>query len=62
MYPGVTIPVVTPAMMGAGSSALVVRSGVGATQSQIAATVATLLGENHPHAQPMAAAPLNTQR
>jgi hypothetical protein len=46
------------AVMGPGVPPLGVRSGVTTTQSQIAATVAALLGEDYPAAQPKAAAPL----
>jgi hypothetical protein len=46
------------AVMGAGVQPLGVRSGVSTTQSQIAATVAALLGEDYPAAQPKAAPPL----
>ena len=43
------------AVMGPGVAPLGVRSDVNVTQSQIAATIATLLGENYNAAQPKAA-------
>ncbi|HMF60477.1 MAG TPA: alkaline phosphatase family protein [Vicinamibacterales bacterium] len=46
------------AVMGPGVQPLGVRSGVNATQSQIAATVASLVGEDYQAAQPKAAPPL----
>jgi hypothetical protein len=50
------------AAMGPGIPALGVRSGVTVTQSQIAATVAALLGEDYAGAQPKAAQPLKLQQ
>ena len=50
------------AVMGPGIPALGPRSGANFTQSQIAATIATLLGEDYSAAQPKAAAPLDLQR
>ena len=47
------------AVMGPGIPPLGIRTGVTTTQSQIAATVAALLGEDYASAQPKAAAPLN---
>jgi hypothetical protein len=49
-------------VMGPGVPALGLRSGVTVTQSQIAATVAALLGEDYAGAQPKAAPPLTLQR
>jgi Type I phosphodiesterase / nucleotide pyrophosphatase len=46
------------AVMGPGVAPLGVRANVTVMQSQIAATVAALLGEDYPAAQPKAAAPL----
>jgi Type I phosphodiesterase / nucleotide pyrophosphatase len=46
------------AVMGPGVQPLGVRSGISTTQSQIAATVAALLGEDYQAAQPKAAPPL----
>ena len=43
------------AVMGPGVEPLGVRSDVSVTQSQIAATIATLLGEDYTAAQPKAA-------
>jgi hypothetical protein len=43
------------AVMGPGVAPLGLRSGVNVTQSQIAATIATLLGEDYNAAQPKAA-------
>jgi hypothetical protein len=48
--------------MGPGIPALGVRSGVTVTQSQIAATVAALVGEDYAGAQPKAAPPLAVER
>ena len=45
-------------VMGPGVSALGIRSNVAVTQSQVAATIAMLLGENYNAVQPKAAAPL----
>jgi len=45
--------------MGPGVAPLGVRSGLKVTQSQIAATVAMLLGEDYNAAQPQAARPLS---
>lgn len=50
------------AVMGPGIPALGLRSDANVTQSQIAATIAALLGENYAAAQPKAAAPLDLQR
>jgi hypothetical protein len=50
------------AVMGPGVPALGLRSGVTVTQSQIAATVAALLGEDYAGSQPKAAPPLTLQR
>ena len=46
------------AVMGPGTPALGVREGVEATQSQLAATVAALVGEDFRKASPNAAPPL----
>lgn len=46
------------AAMGAGVPQRGLRDGVTVTQSQVAATVAALLGEDYPRAEPKAAAPL----
>jgi hypothetical protein len=46
------------AVMGPGTPPLGVREGVPATQSQLAATVASLLGEDFRAASPKAAPPL----
>jgi hypothetical protein len=46
------------AVMGPGVQPLGVRSGIDTTQSQIAATVASLVGEDYRSAQPKAAPPL----
>ena len=46
------------AVMGPGVPPLGIRSGVTATQAQVAATIAALLGEDYPRAQPKSAAPL----
>ena len=46
------------AVMGPGVPALGVRRGTKATQSQIAATIASLLGEDFNKASPKAAPPL----
>ena len=46
------------AAMGPGVAPLGVRSGMKVTQSQIAATIAMLLGEDYNGAQPKAAQPL----
>jgi hypothetical protein len=50
------------AVMGPGIPALGLRSGATVTQSQIAATVAGLLGEDYAGAQPKAAPPLDLER
>jgi len=50
------------AVMGPGVPALGVRRGTKATQSQIAATIAALVGEDFTKASPKAAPPLNMQR
>lgn len=50
------------AVMGPGIPALGLRSGANVTQSQIAATIAALLGEDYSGAQPKAAPPLDLQR
>lgn len=50
------------AVMGPGVPALGIRSGVTATQSQVAATIAALLGEDYTRAQPKAAPPLDLRR
>lgn len=50
------------AVMGPGIAPLGLRSGVNATQSQVAATIAALVGEDYPRAQPRAAAPLDLSR
>ena len=47
--------------MGPSVSALGVRSGTTATQAQVAATIAALLGEDFQREQPKAAPPLNLQ-
>jgi Type I phosphodiesterase / nucleotide pyrophosphatase len=47
------------AVIGPSVPALGVRSGVSVTQAQIAATIATLLGEDYRRDQPKAAPPLN---
>jgi hypothetical protein len=47
------------ALMGPGVPRLGIRSGVNATQSQVAATIAALLGEDYVRAEPRAAAPLS---
>ena len=49
-------------VMGPGVPALGIRSGITATQSQVAATIAALLGEDYARAQPQAAAPLDMRR
>jgi hypothetical protein len=46
------------AVMGPGVPALGSRASVNVTQAQIAATIATLVGEDYRHAQPKAAPPL----
>jgi phosphopentomutase len=46
------------AVLGPATPALGVRSGVGATQAQVAATIATLLGLDFNSARPSAAPPL----
>jgi hypothetical protein len=46
------------AVMGPDTPALGVRSDVTATQSQVAATIAHLLGEDFPASHPQAASPL----
>ena len=46
------------AVMGPGIAPLGAREGMKVTQSQIAATIATLLGEDYNAAQPKAARPL----
>jgi hypothetical protein len=58
---GEKVPAAEPiwmAVMGPGTPALGVREGVQATQSQLAATVAALLGEDFRKASPKAAPPL----
>lgn len=50
------------AVMGPGVPALGLRTGGNVTQSQIAATVAALLGEDYVAAQPKAAPPLDLRR
>ncbi len=50
------------AVMGPGVPASGLRSNVTVTQSQIAATVAALLGEDYKSAQPKAAPPLDFGR
>jgi hypothetical protein len=50
------------AAMGPGVASLGVRSNAPATQSQVAATIAALLGEDYVRDQPKAAAPLALQR
>jgi hypothetical protein len=50
------------ASMAPGVAPLGVRSGANVTQSQIAATIAALLGEDYAAAQPQAAPPLMLQR
>lgn len=50
------------AVMGPGVPPLGPRTGVNATQSQIAATVAALLGEDYAAAQPKAAPPLDLEQ
>lgn len=50
------------AVLGPGVPPLGVRAGGNVTQSQIAATIAALLGEAYTRAQPKAAPPLNLQR
>jgi hypothetical protein len=50
------------AVMGPGVPALGVRSGIKVTQSQAAATIAMLLGEDYNAAQPKAAAPLTLNK
>jgi Type I phosphodiesterase / nucleotide pyrophosphatase len=50
------------AVMGPGVPSLGVRSDVTVTQSQIAATIAALLGEDYGRASPQAAPPLDLQR
>jgi hypothetical protein len=47
------------AVMGPGVPPLGIRARVTVTQSQVAATIAALLGENYTRAQPKAAAPLD---
>lgn len=49
-------------VLGPGIPALGLRSGVNVTQSQIAATLAALLGEDYAGAQPRAAPPLDVRR
>jgi hypothetical protein len=48
--------------MGPGVPGLGVRENAAATQSQIAATVAALVGEDFTKAEPKAARPLELQR
>jgi hypothetical protein len=50
------------AVMGPGVPPLGLRSGVSVTQSQIAATIAALVGEDYAGAQPKAAPPLDLKR
>jgi hypothetical protein len=50
------------AVMGPGVPPLGVRSGMNVTQSQVAATIARLLGEDYNAAQPKAAAPLTLNK
>jgi hypothetical protein len=50
------------AVMGPGVPALGVRADVNATQAQVAATIAALLGKNFNEAEPKAAPPLDLQR
>jgi hypothetical protein len=50
------------AVMGPGIPAAGLRTGANVTQSQIAATVAALLGQDYAGAQPKAAPPLDLQR
>jgi hypothetical protein len=64
---GEKVPAAEPiwmALLGPGTPALGVREGVEATQSQLAATVAALLGlgEGFQKAQPKAAPPLGDLR
>jgi hypothetical protein len=49
------------AVMGPGVRPLGVRRGISVTQSQIASTIASLLGQDYARAQPKAAAPLPLQ-
>lgn len=46
------------AVIGPDTPAMVIRENVNATQSQVAATIAVLLGEDFKTAQPLAADPL----
>jgi hypothetical protein len=50
------------AVMAPGVSALGIRSNVRTTQSQIAATIAALVGEDYARSEPKAAPPLDLQR
>ena len=50
------------AVMGPGVPPLGVRSGASVTQSQVAATLAALVGEDYGRAQPKAAPPINLAR
>lgn len=50
------------AVMGPGVTPLGIRSGIPTTQSQVASTIAALLGEDYPGAQPKAAPPLDQRR
>jgi len=50
------------AVMGPGVPSLGLRSDITVTQSQFAATIASLLGEDYVKAQPKAAAPLDLGR
>jgi hypothetical protein len=50
------------AVMAPGVQPLGVRSGISTTQSQIAATVASLLGQDYAAAQPKAAPPLPLEK
>jgi hypothetical protein len=50
------------AVMGPGVAPLGIRSAVTATQSQVAATIAALLGEDYTVAEPKAAPPLDLRR
>jgi len=50
------------AVMGPGLAPLGIRSSVTTTQSQVAATIASLLGEDYTRAQPKAAPPLDLRR
>jgi hypothetical protein len=50
------------AVMGPGIAPTGSRAGVSATQSQIAATIAALLGADYVAAQPKAAPPLDLEK